>query len=332
MRSIWKDILTALFMGMVLPGVVLNGAVMALDAPVETQPQTQPVQQTLQRQRVSLPVLVRHTDGTVEQMDMDDYLTGVVLAEMPASFETEALKAQSVAARTYACKAYQTGGKHADGSVCTQSTCCQAYLPQKEYLLQGGTVENVSKVRAAVEATSGYVLTYEGELIEATYFSCSGGSTEDAAAVWGAEFPYLQAVESPGEEDAAHFSDTFTFSPEAFQEALGVTLEGSPSGWFGAASFTDGGGIESMDIGGKLYTGVQLRSLLKLPSTDFTVSAGDERIVITTYGYGHRVGMSQYGADAMAVTGSSYADILAYYYQGTELTLMDPEKLENGAS
>ena len=252
MRSIWKDILTALFMGMVLPGLVLNGAVMALDAPVETQLQTQPVLQAPQQQTVSLPVLVRHTDGTVEQMDMDDYLTGVVLAEMPASFETEALKAQSVAARTYACKAYQTGGKHADGSVCTQSTCCQAYLSQKEYLLQGGTVENVSKVRSAVNATSGYVLTYEGELIEATYFSCSGGSTEDAAAVWGAEFPYLQAVESPGEEDAAHFSDTFTFSPEAFQEALGVTLEGSPSGWFGAASFTDGGGIESMDSGGKL--------------------------------------------------------------------------------
>ena len=126
MRSIWKDILTALFMGMVLPGLVLNGAVMALDAPVETQLQTQPVLQAPQQQTVSLPVLVRHTDGTVEQMDMDDYLTGVVLAEMPASFETEALKAQSVAARTYACKAYQTGGKHADGSVCTQSTCCQA--------------------------------------------------------------------------------------------------------------------------------------------------------------------------------------------------------------
>ena len=138
MRSIWKDILTALFMGMVLPGLVLNGAVMALDAPVETQLQTQPVLQAPQQQTVSLPVLVRHTDGTVEQMDMDDYLTGVVLAEMPASFETEALKAQSVAARTYACKAYQTGGKHADGSVCTQSTCCQAYLSQKEYLLQGG--------------------------------------------------------------------------------------------------------------------------------------------------------------------------------------------------
>ena len=102
-------------------------------------------------------------------------------------------------------------------------------------------------------ATSGYVLTYEGSLIEATYFSCSGGSTEDAVAVWGTDFPYLQSVDSPGEEKAVHFSDTFTFTPEAFQQALGVELSGPLSGWFRNVTFTRGGGIASMEIGGVGY-------------------------------------------------------------------------------
>ena len=130
-------------------------------------------------------MLVRQEDGTVSQMDMDGYLVGVVLAEMPVSFEEEALEAQSVVARTYARKAWETGGKHGDCSVCTRSACCQGYIGDEDYLSQGGTEEGLEKVRAAVAATSGWVLTYEGELIEATYFSCSGGSTEDAAAVWG---------------------------------------------------------------------------------------------------------------------------------------------------
>ena len=131
-------------------------------------------------------------------MKMNDYLTEVLLGEMPAEFEMEALKAQAVAARTYTAKAAITGGKHGDGSVCSDSACCQAYLPQETYLMLGGTEENLEKINKAVLETTGLVLAYDGNLIEATYFSCSGGSTEDAAAVWGTEYPYLQAVASPG--------------------------------------------------------------------------------------------------------------------------------------
>lgn len=323
MKTICKDIFTALFMGMVLPGILLNFAVMVLNdrgqmpevtVPQETVPQT-----------VALPMRLQGADGSGEELDMDTYLVGVVLAEMPASFETEALKAQAVAARTYTRKAWETGGKHGDGSVCGNSACCQAYLTVDGYLEKGGTQEGLDKIRSAVLATSGEVLTYEGELIEATYFSCSGGSTEDAAAVWGTDYPYLQSVASPGEEEAAYFTDTVSFSPEEFQKTLGVALSGTPRSWFGTVTYTEGGGVAAMRIGGEAYSGTQLRSMLGLRSTAFAVTADETGITITTQGYGHRVGMSQYGADAMAVNGSTYREILSHYYPGTELTKVIPE-------
>lgn len=327
MKSIWKDILTALLMGMVVPGSLLNVTVALLDnGPENRIPEQTAAQETAAQtvpETVRQPMRLRRESGSVEEMDMDEYLVGVVLAEMPASFEPEALKAQAVVARTYTRKAYETGGKHGDGSVCTSSYCCQAHLTEDAYLARGGTAEGVEKIRAAVEATSGYVLTYGGELIEATYFSCSGGSTEDAAAVWGTDFPYLQAVDSPGEENAAHYTDTVTFTPQVFQDVLGTRLGGSPRSWFGSAAYTDGGGVATISIGGETYTGTQLRALLGLRSTAFAVSATDTEITITTRGYGHRVGMSQYGADAMAVSGSGFEEILAHYYQGTVLIRLD---------
>lgn len=268
---------------------------------------------------VSLPVYFHTDDGTVTEMDMDTYLLGVVLAEMPVSFEMEALKAQSCVARTYAGKAYISGGKHGDGSVCGNPSCCQGYTPVDTYLASGGTEEGVNRVRTAVAATSGQVLTYDGQLIEATYFSCSGGRTEDAVAVWGTDFPYLQAVDSPGEEQAAYYTDTQVFSASEFARLLQLTLTGDPDGWIGSVTYTEGGGIHTMEIGGECFTGIQLRSLLGLRSTAFSVEVQDSEIRIITRGYGHRVGMSQYGADAMAESGSSWKDILAHYYRGTEL-------------
>ena len=256
-------------------------------------------------------------------MELDEYLTGVVLAEMPVSFELEAQKAQAVVARTYTMRACRRGGKHDGAAVCTDSTCCQSYISPADYLAAGGTQAGVDRVRGAVEATAGQVLTYDGELIEATYFSCSGGSTEDAAAVWGAAYPYLKAVDSPGEENAAHYSDTEVFTAARFEAALGRDLPGEPTTWFGVTTYTTGGGVASMEIGGQTYQGTTLRSLLGLRSTAFTVEADRICVTITTKGFGHRVGMSQYGADAMAVLGSTYPEILAHYYQGTSLTTLE---------
>ena len=330
MKLIWGQLRTAMIMGAVIPCLILSFAVMLLEeeeAPMQsTDPAaTETVSMGLETvsEKEKTVMYLRDAEGNTEQMDMDDYLTGVVLAEMPASFENEALKAQAVAARTYTRKAVATGGKHGDSSVCTDPACCQAYISQRDYLDQGGSPENLEKVRSAVLETSGYVLMYEGTLIEATYFSCSGGMTEDAAAVWGTDFPYLRSVESPGEENAAHYSDSVTYTAEAFADALGVTLSGTAENWFTAVTYTSGGGVDTMTIGGKSYKGTELRSLLGLRSTAFTVAANADTVIITTRGFGHRVGMSQYGADAMAVTGSTFQEILAHYYPGTELVLVE---------
>jgi stage II sporulation protein D len=175
----------------------------------------------------------------------------------------------------------------------------------------------VEKVRQAVTDTDGMVLCYDGKLIDATYFSCSGGSTEDAVAVWGRDVPYLQAVESPGEENAPRYSETVTISVSEFCGKLGIPEK--TEGLLGAVRHTGGGGVETMVIAGQEFTGTQLRSKLGLRSTAFEMVQRGNNIEITTRGFGHRVGMSQYGAQAMAKAGSTYAQILAHYYTGAEL-------------
>lgn len=264
----------------------------------------------------AIPVLLQ--DESVVMMDIDNYITAVVLAEMPADFDMEALKAQAVVARTYALKRYITGSKHPQRAVCTDSGCCQAFCANAQ---TANSEASVTKVQNAVQATRDLVLTYEDNLIEATYFSCSGGRTEDAVAVWGEEIPYLHSVESPGEEKSAHYVDTISFTSEMFCSKLGKELSGDPSQWIGKITYTAGGGVETVYIGGEPYGGVQLRSLLGLRSTAFLITGAGDTVTITTKGYGHRVGMSQYGAEAMAVQGSTYEEILAHYYPGTALQI-----------
>ena len=261
---------------------------------------------------------VVNRSGNLQQMTLREYLVGVVLAEMPASFESEALKAQAVVARTYTMKRME-GGKHGTAAVCMDSGCCQGWRSGEDYLADGGKASAVEKVRAAVTDTDGLVLRYKGKLIDATYFSCSGGTTEDAVAVWGQDVPYLKSVESPGEEDAPRFTDRVTFTAAEFAGKRGLSAGGNAKDWFGTVTYTAGGGVETMVIRGKSFTGTQLRSKLGLRSTAFEISVSGSTVTITTRGFGHRVGMSQYGAQAMAQSGSSFSEILAHYYTGTEL-------------
>lgn len=321
MERKWKEMIGVFLMGVLMPGMVLQfGDLLTPASGQAFQPATEPtsVQQTQPRQESwQIPVLM--ADDTVEMMELDAYLVCVVIAEMPAEFEEEALKAQAVAARTCTMKCVRDGVKHTGGAICTDSTCCQAYMTEAAYEAEGGTMENLDKIRNAVHSTAGQVLTYEGALIDATYFSCSGGRTEDAVAVWGAEVPYLQSVISPGEEQAQPYSRTVTFTGGEFAALLGRRLTGSPQSWLGKVTYTRGGGVDTIVLAGKSYTGTELRKLLSLDSTAFTMTAQGDTVTVTTSGKGHRVGMSQYGADAMAVAGSTYEEILAYYYQGTRI-------------
>lgn len=322
MQDAERRILLSVLLGVVAPAALLSLAVLLIpplpSAPGLPEDSTPPSSETASApERLRLTVCTE--DGSGETMDLSDYLTGVLLAEMPADFEPEALKAQAVVSGTYALSQQARGGRHENGAVCTSPGCCQGYLSPESYLAAGGSRESVEKIRAAVEAAAGQVLTYDGVLIDATFFSCSGGSTEDAVAVWGRDVPYLQATPSPGEEEAAHYADTVTFPLSEFEAALGIRLTGSPDTWFSGTSYTSGGGVASVTIGGKTFTGVELRKHLGLRSTDMEFSAGAEEITVVTHGYGHRVGMSQYGAQAMAQAGSTYAEILAHYYQGATL-------------
>ena len=260
----------------------------------------------------SLPVLV---DGEIRSMDLHEYLTGVLLCELPSDFAPEAQKAQAVASRTYALRRYARR-RHGAAALCTDSACCQGWVDP-------GTVPQGVRAQAgqAVAATDGLVVRAGGELIDATFFSCSGGRTEAAVAVWGSELSYLQAVDSPGEEAAAHFTDERAFPLTEFCSILRaadpeVDFPADPEGWIGAITRTDGGGVQSMELGGRVFAGTELRRLFGLRSTDFTLRLGATQAVFTTRGSGHRVGLSQYGADAMARNGADFREILTYYYRG----------------
>jgi len=318
-----KELLFALIMGILLPALMFRiaekiiGPIRQEITPGESTEATETGKEPDIPPGNKYNVLVQMADGTVKEMNMDTYIVGVVLGEMPADFETEALKAQAVVARTYAWKRSTTGKKHINGVVCTDAACCQAYRQPADFLAAGGTQTALNKVISAVSGTEGLVLTYRGALIEATYFSCSGGRTEDAVAIWGTDVPYLQAVDSPGEENAAHYTDLEEFSSTELARLLGIQPKGSPSSWLGSITYTDGGGVDTIKIGGYDFKGTAVRQKLGLRSTAFTIIAVGDTFLITTKGFGHRVGMSQYGADAMAVRGCGFQEILAHYYPGT---------------
>lgn len=284
---------------------------------VVTLPQTAPEAQEPDPYTPSIRVL---DQGQVQAMELETYVQGVVLAEMPASFCQEAMKAQAVAARTFALKTGESG-KHQEADVCTDSACCQAWQdPEAADLTQ----EHREKLKKAADETKNQVLTYGGALIDATYFSCSGGWTESAIAVWGQDVPYLRSVESPGEEDAAVYEDQVTVDKGRFCAIISsaepqVLFDVPEEEWFSDPVLTPGGGVETIAICGCPFTGPRLRSLFGLRSTAFTVEVTEESVVFHTRGYGHRVGMSQYGANARAAFGETYDQILSYYYGGTEL-------------
>ena len=292
-------------------------------ADAETEPQeSQTTTEAQEEQMMSfdetfnLPVLMQ---SGVDSMSLHDYLVGALSGEMPLSFDTEALKAQAVACRTYALRQY-AGRKHDPAAVCTVSSCCECWVST-----EGIQEEARKRAEQAVSETDGLVLTYDGKLIEATFFSCSGGKTERAADVWGGELAYLQSVDSPGEEAAPRFLGSVTVSAEQFCEtllALDEAAEFPPDHglWSGEITRTAGGGVGTILLGGRCFTGKQLRKAFGLNSTDFELAVEDDSVTFRTRGFGHRVGMSQYGAQAMAQSGADFREILCHYYTGVAVT------------
>lgn len=264
----------------------------------------------------NLPVQM---ENGIDSMPLHDYLVGALAGEMPLSFDLEALKAQAIACRTYALRQYATR-KHDPAAVCTVSSCCECWKTTDTV-----SSENRQKAEQAVSETDGIVMTYDGALIEATFFSCSGGQTETAADVWGNDIPYLHSVSSPGEEQAPHFTGKVTVPVQMFQEKLqeednNFTVSDKLSDDSFSLTYTQGGGVKTVQVGGSTFTGKTFRKIFGLDSTDFKITVNGQSVVFSTSGYGHRVGMSQYGAQAMAASGADCEAILLHYYTNIELT------------
>ncbi|MGM9566813.1 MAG: stage II sporulation protein D [Clostridia bacterium] len=278
-------------------------------------------------------VLSVHDTGAQVTLPLETYVIGVVAAEMPSSFEPEALKAQAVIARSYALGKIKSGaGTSSDGhgDLCDDPGHCQAYY-DKAYLEQewgADFTEKYQKVSDAVTATAGQVLTYEGGLAQTFYHSTCGGKTASAKEVWGEEIPYLQSVTCKWDRDAPRYRETFTVSlsdlpwllgdgsSPCIAVAEGETVTVVPT----VAGESDSGRIEAVSYAGLMFDAADFRRALGLNSTRFTLESDGETLKVTTYGFGHGVGLCQYGANGMAKDGKTYDEILSYYYQGTELT------------
>ena len=263
--------------------------------------------------------------GEVSPMAREDYVVHVVAAEMPASFQPEALKAQAVAARTYALYCAATG-RHQDAQVCTDFACCQAFSGDDELRDSWGRdyEENLARIRAAVEATAGRYLVYGGEPVFAAFHSSSCGQTEDCGAIWSA-LPYLVSVSSPeGEDTVPNYVSRVELSPLDFRDTLlhlrpQADFTGDEAHWLGPLELDSGGRVSTAMLGGAEFSGTELRELFALRSAAFTLEYTGSAFLFTVTGYGHGVGMSQYGANVMAASGADYVQILAHYYPDTTL-------------
>lgn len=267
--------------------------------------------------------LYRTATQTTETLPLKDYLWGVLAGEMPASYPQEALKAQAVASYSYLLHRRASIQSHPEsdfghsGDVCDNPAHCKAYLSPADASAKWGTEwldASAPILTSAVEAVLGTAVLYEDAPANTVFHAISGGRTESAKDIWGAEIPYLISRESAWDRQAKDFETTASLSLEEFTQILG-----QEDCAIGAIAHTSGGSVQTIRLGGKTYTGQEIRALFGLRSTRFTIEMQTDGVLFTVYGYGHQVGMSQYGASVLANEGYTYQEILAYYYPNTTL-------------
>lgn len=269
-----------------------------------------------------------HKEDKVKEMKLEEYLLGVVPAEMPPSFNTEALKAQAVAARTFIINREKADNKdtHKGATVCTDSTHCKAYITEEEALKKWGDDwknQYKDKIKNVVYDTSGTIVTYNDEPISAVFHSTSSGKTENSEDVWQTALPYLRSVVSEGEEKSPRYNSNVTLSFDEFKNKFkekypDAKFNDKKSDWIKNIKYNDTGSVKTIDIGGITVKGTDVRTIFSLRSTNFKIEI-DDNVEFSVIGNGHGVGMSQYGANYAAENGYSYDKILKKYYQGVEL-------------
>lgn len=268
-------------------------------------------------------------------LDLEEYIMGVVAAEMPANFHPEALKAQAVAARTVTVRRLKRFGGPGYPAVpgadlSDDVNDSQAWLSKQQLIVKWGFINflgNWRKIAEAVEVTRGQILTYQGQPIDAVYHSTSGPRTEASEAVWGVALPYLRSVECRFDQHSPKYSQEQAFTLSEVQSLLQLgkvspTSAGRP--FVQILTQTGSGRVESIRLGDQVFSGTELRRRLGLNSTYFQCRHDGERLIFKTTGYGHGVGLCQYGADGLAKQGRDYRQILTYYYQGVQLSKLAP--------
>ena len=246
---------------------------------------------------------------------------------MPADYEIEALKAQAVVARTYTI--YKINNKkHDNADICDDSTCCQAWVDKDTRFArwdENKREENWNKIQKSVNETQGKIITYDNKPINAFFHANSGGKTEIPVNVWGGTgLPYLQVVETAGEEGYTQYASEVAFSQTELVEKLkskynDILIDINNQEDVKIIEYTDSGRVKTIKFGNHEISGVEARTLLGLKSTNFEIRKENDKIKFTVKGYGHGVGMSQTGADAMAKQGKNYQDIINHFYKGIEI-------------
>ncbi|MEH7119925.1 stage II sporulation protein D [Neobacillus vireti] len=265
----------------------------------------------------------RSAKRVIEKVPLEDYLVGVVAAEMPAEFKEEALKAQALAARTYIVNRLVNNDTMGvpKGAQVTDTQIHQVFMNDAEMRRDWGQdyAWKKKKVIEAVRSTGGQILTYDGEPIDALFFSTGNGYTENSEDYWAGSIPYLRSVSSPWDKKSPKFSNQKVLTVKQFEAKLGVHI-GSSSTIGKIVERTAGKRVGKVDFHGKVISGKDIREKLDLKSSDFSWQRKGNNIVITTKGFGHGVGMSQYGANGMAEDGANYKEIVKHYYKGIEIT------------
>ncbi len=264
---------------------------------------------------VNYQIKLQNENGEITNLDLEEYVIGVVAGEMPASFEPEALKAQAIASRTYAM--YKKSLNQEYDVLATTADQVYLTLEQMQEKWQNDYEEYYNKIKEAVYQTKNQVLKYNNEIIKSYYFAMSNGYTEEAVNVFNESQDYLVSVESKGEEEISdNVIKTMSMSKTEFCQKLNIECQNIK---ITDINYSTSGRINNLKINNIQFLGTKLRSLLNLRSTDFQIEVAGNEVLITTKGYGHGVGMSQYGANAMAKNGSSYEEILKHYYQNVTI-------------
>ena len=273
--------------------------------------------------------LLHTKDNTIEEIPLDEYLYGVVAAEMPASYEIEALKAQAIVARTYTIyKIENNSKKHDEADICDSSACCQAWISKEDRFSrweEKSQEENWNKIVNAVNSTKGKIITYEGKPINAFFHSNSGGKTETTMNVWGGDgYPYLQAVATAGEDAYSQYQSEVVITKDEFVKKLeekykDFDIDFSKKDAIKVLQYTDSNRVKTIKIGNKELSGVEVRTIFGLKSANFKINIDNNDLKFEVIGYGHGVGMSQTGADAKAKQGSNAEEIIKHFYTGVEI-------------